>query len=68
MNVVDLRNRFIAISKQEPLDDLDLLHFAKMSYVRGDLTIIEYRDLVKVLEKENSYSPEDKIKEFSSFS
>jgi hypothetical protein len=58
MNVLDLRNRFIAVRKQEPLDDLELLHFAKVSYVRGDLTIIEYKDLVKMLEKENSYNPE----------
>jgi hypothetical protein len=58
MNVVDLRNKFIAVRKQEPLDDFELLHFARICYVRGDLTIIEYRDIVKVLEKENSYNPE----------
>jgi hypothetical protein len=68
MKVVDLRNRFIAVNKQEPLDNLELLHYAKLSYVRGDLTIVEYRDLVKALESDNSYSPEGNVKEFTTFS
>lgn len=58
MNIVDLRNRFIAVSKQEPNDNLELLHFAKLCYVRGDLQIGEYRELVKQLDQEKSYYPE----------
>lgn len=58
MNIVDLRNRFIAVSKQEPIDNLELLNFAKLSYVRGDLQIGEYRELVKQLDQEKSYYPE----------
>ncbi|MFZ3588704.1 YppF family protein [Bacillus sp. DJP31] len=68
MNVVDLRNRFIAVNKQEPLDNLELLNFAKLSYVREDLTITQYRDLVKVLEVDKSYSPEGQVQEFTTFS
>ncbi len=68
MKVVDLRNRFIAINKQEPLDNLELLNFAKLSYVRGDLSITEYRDLVKVLDVENNCSPEGQVQEFTTFS
>ncbi|MBM6619815.1 YppF family protein [Bacillus suaedaesalsae] len=58
MNIVDLRNRFIAVSKQEPVDSIELLHFAKLCYVRGDIQIVDYREVVKQLEQENNYTPE----------
>ncbi|KAA0550218.1 hypothetical protein FZW96_02455 [Bacillus sp. BGMRC 2118] len=51
MNVMDLRRRFITVSKQEPVDEKELLHFAKLCYVSGDIKIVEYKKLVKALEK-----------------
>ncbi|WP_456278590.1 YppF family protein [Bacillus sp. AK128] len=51
MNLKELRNLYIAVNKKEPVDNLELLQFAKRSYVRGDLTIIEYRDIIKELEQ-----------------
>jgi hypothetical protein len=56
MNKNDLRNRFITINKKEPLDNLELLQYAKLSYVKGDLTIVEYRDIVKELDHDLSHS------------
>ncbi|MBM7661298.1 hypothetical protein JOC85_002070 [Bacillus mesophilus] len=51
MNTEDLRNRFLLVNKKEPLDLIELLQFAKLSYVKGDLTIAVYRDIVKELEQ-----------------
>ncbi len=68
MKVVDLRNKFIAVNKHEPLDDIELLHYAKLCYVRGDLNICDYRDLVRVLEKDSTLNPEGMVQEFTAFS
>ncbi|WP_246942095.1 YppF family protein [Bacillus pinisoli] len=51
MNVKELHMRFISSNNKEPQDDSDLLQFAKVSYIRGELTIIEYRGIVKEIEE-----------------
>jgi hypothetical protein len=64
MNTKDLRNRFISVNKKEPLDQIELLQYAKLSYVKGDLTIAEYRDIVKELEQD--LSPGEDVQKLTS--
>lgn len=50
MDVKELRVKYLTVTKKEPLDELELLQFAKVSYIKGELTITEYRDIVKEME------------------
>ncbi len=57
MLVQELRNIFIAVKKYEPMDNNDLLDFARNLYLLGKITILEYRNIIRLLEKEGASKP-----------
>ncbi|MCA1030469.1 YppF family protein [Bacillus timonensis] len=58
MDAKELQNKFIAIKKFEPIDNNDLLDFARQYYIQGQLTILEYRNIVRELELTGARKPE----------
>jgi hypothetical protein len=60
MNVAELKNKFIATRNYEPTDINELLDFARQVYLRGEITIAEYRDITRELEMAGAYKPEQK--------
>ncbi|MFC4182784.1 YppF family protein [Saccharococcus thermophilus] len=60
MNMAELKNKFIAVKNYEPVDVNELLDFARQMYLRGEITIAEYRDLSRDLELAGAYKPDNK--------
>ncbi|MFC4322698.1 YppF family protein [Litchfieldia salsa] len=58
MLIQDLRNTFIAVKKYEPMDTNELLDFARQQYLFGHLTILQYRNVIKLLENEGARKPQ----------
>jgi hypothetical protein len=58
MNVLELRNKFIATKNYEPIDANELLDFARKTYLRGEITISEYRNIVRDLEAQGAQKPD----------
>jgi hypothetical protein len=58
MNMAELKNKFIAVKNYEPADINELLDFARHMYLRGEITIAEYRDLARELELAGAYKPD----------
>ncbi|MFD1738504.1 YppF family protein [Bacillus salitolerans] len=61
MKLVELRNKFIALKQQEPIETIELLQFAKVCYIRNDISIVEYREIVKELEVKADYTLEGQL-------
>jgi hypothetical protein len=62
VNVSELKMNFIAVKKYEPTDVNELLDFARQAYLRGQVTIAQYRDIVRELEAAGAYNPNCKDK------
>ncbi|MCZ0754491.1 YppF family protein [Anoxybacillus sp. J5B_2022] len=60
MNATELKNKFIATKNYEPTDLNELLDFARQLYLRGEITISQYRDITRELELAGAYKPEQK--------
>jgi YppF-like protein len=60
MNMAELKNKFIAVKDYEPTDVNELLDFACQMYLRGEITIAQYRDLARELELAGAYKPDNK--------
>ncbi|AEH47490.1 YppF family protein [Parageobacillus thermoglucosidasius] len=60
MNMAELKNKFIAVKNYEPTDVNELLDFARQTYLRGEITIAQYRDLARELELAGAYKPDHK--------
>ncbi|PDM41028.1 MULTISPECIES: YppF family protein [unclassified Geobacillus] len=60
MNMAELKNKFIAVKDYEPTDMNELLCFTRQMYLRGEITIAQYRDLVRELELAGAYKPDNK--------
>ncbi len=58
--MAELKNKFIAVKDYEPTDMNELLCFARQMYLRGEITIAQYRDLVRELELAGAYKPDNK--------
>ncbi|WP_084278908.1 YppF family protein [Anoxybacteroides tepidamans] len=58
MNAAQLRGKFIALKNHEPADMNGLLDFARQMYLRGEISIAEYRDIARELESAGAYQPE----------
>ncbi|ANB55517.1 yppF-like family protein [Anoxybacillus sp. B7M1] len=58
MNTTELKGKFIAKRNYEPASINELLDFARQVYLRGELTISEYRDLTRQLELAGAHKPE----------
>lgn len=64
MNVHELKNLFAQTKEYTPEHVNELLDFTKKSYIQNEITINEYRNLVRELELQGAFIPEDH-KEFS---
>lgn len=64
MNVRELKNLFAQTKDYTPEHVNELLDFTKKSYIQNEITILEYRNLVRELESQGASIPEDQ-KEFS---
>lgn len=62
MNVQDLLGKFIAVKSYEPESANDLLDFARQTYLLGDITILDYRNLARKLENNGARMPGSNIK------
>lgn len=58
--MAELKNKFIAVKNYEPTDMNELLDFARQVYLRGEITIAQYRDLARELELAGAYKPDHK--------
>jgi hypothetical protein len=58
MNAAALKSKFIALKQYEPASANDLLDFARHLYLRGDISIAEYRDAARELEAAGACNPE----------
>lgn len=58
MNFSTLKEKYKADKKDEPKTINELLDYAKKLYIANELSIREYRQLVKVLEQEGACNPE----------
>jgi hypothetical protein len=57
MILEDLIHKFILLRKQKPLNVNELLDFTLSSYVRGELSFVEYRNLVQKLHFRGAKKP-----------
>lgn len=64
MKLQDLQIKFLNARKFEPSNSNELLDFAKHCYLCNQLSIKEYRDLVKQLEEAGASTPEDMVDEY----
>jgi hypothetical protein len=60
MNMAELKNKFTAVKNYEPADVNELLDFARRMYLRGEITIAQYRDLARELELAGADKPDYK--------
>lgn len=63
MSINELRNNFIAFKQYEPEDGNELLDFAQQKYLKGEISIIEYKQLVRELELSGAQKPSFSILE-----
>ena len=62
MNVHELKNLFAQVKEYTPEHVNELLDFTKKSYIQNEITINEYRNLVRELELQGAFIPEDQKK------
>lgn len=59
MNIRELKDRFIQ-SRDYSTDDINaLMDFAKMTYIQNEISIKEYRILVRELESQGAVPPDE---------
>jgi hypothetical protein len=58
MNACELKMKFIAVRNYEPADVNELLDFARQAYLRGQISIAEYRDIIRELETLGAHKPD----------
>jgi hypothetical protein len=59
MTLNELKEKFIQLKMYEPLDINELLDFAKQYYVKNQISIIDYRHIVRELEMNGAFNPEN---------
>ncbi|WP_078546150.1 YppF family protein [Litchfieldia alkalitelluris] len=57
MLIQELRNTFIAVKTYEPMDNNELLDFARQQYLSGNLSILDYRNVIRQLENDGASKP-----------
>ena len=55
----ELKNRFVQVKKRTPIHVNELLDYLKISYIYGELSIVEYKNLFFELDKLNAEKPND---------
>ncbi len=58
MNLQSIKSVFFEAKQYEPSSLSELLNFIKTMYIKGDLSISEYRKAVLLLETSESSNPE----------
>lgn len=64
MNVQKLKGMFTQVKQYAPENANELLDFAKRTYVQNEISLQEYRVLVRELELQGAVTPED-LKQYS---
>ncbi|ARA99397.1 MULTISPECIES: YppF family protein [Geobacillus] len=59
MGIAELKHKFMVVKHCEPAEANELLDFARRLYLRGEISLAEYRDLVRDLEKAGAYQPNE---------
>lgn len=57
MGLEDLRKRFINGKCYEPMNVNELLDYARQLYLKNELTITQYRKVIKELENKGAFFP-----------
>lgn len=57
MSVHELKQMFTQIKNYDPSDANELLDFAGQCYICGQISIIDYRNIVKILEENGATKP-----------
>ncbi|MDG4656140.1 YppF family protein [Ectobacillus antri] len=58
MTLGELRTLFIGLKQYEPVDSNELLDFARQSYLKGELALVQYRDMIRELEALGAKKPD----------
>ena len=58
MVLEELRQKFITCKSYEPLEHNELMDFARQLYLRGELTIGHFRNLIRELELKGAVPPD----------
>jgi hypothetical protein len=53
----ELKNRFVQAKKRNPIHVNELLDYLKISYIYGELSIVEYKNLFFELDKASTEKP-----------
>ena len=53
----ELRQRFISNKCYEPMEPNELLDFARQLYIKNELSITQYRIIIKELEQKGAHFP-----------
>lgn len=61
MNYSTLRKKFKSEKQYDAHSMNELLDYVKKLYVREEVNILEYRQIIKILEKEGAKSPEQAV-------
>lgn len=53
----ELRHKFISCKTYEPMEHNELMDFARQLYLRGEITIGQFRNLIQELESKGAVPP-----------
>ncbi|MDF9296301.1 YppF family protein [Geobacillus stearothermophilus] len=59
MSITELKHKFMAIKHCEPAEANELLDFARRLYLRREISLAQYRDLVRELEQAGACQPDE---------
>lgn len=59
MSITELKHKFMAVKHCEPAEANELLDFARRLYLRGEISLAQYRDLVRELERAGACQPDE---------
>ncbi|WP_404442380.1 YppF family protein [Sutcliffiella horikoshii] len=57
MVLEELRHKFISCKTYEPMEQNELMDFSRQLYLRGELTIGQFRNLIRELESKGAVPP-----------
>jgi YppF-like protein len=57
MTLLELKNKFISLKSFEPSDHNQLMDFLQQNYLKGEISIQHYRELIRELEMFGAYKP-----------
>jgi hypothetical protein len=57
MVLEELRHKFVTCKSYEPMEQNELMDFARQLYLRGDLSIGQFRSIIRELELKGAVQP-----------